>query len=72
MARAGGSSGTVLNAANEAAVALFLRGELHFTEIVPACRSAVDSHHFYSHPSLQQLVALDGWAREEVARWICA
>jgi 1-deoxy-D-xylulose-5-phosphate reductoisomerase len=71
-ARAGGSSGAVLNAANEAAVALFLQGELHFTEIVPACRSAVDSHHFHSNPSLQQLVALDGWAREEVARWICA
>jgi 1-deoxy-D-xylulose-5-phosphate reductoisomerase len=72
VARAGGSSGAVLNAANEAAVALFLQGELHFTEIVPACRSAVDSHHFHSNPSLQQLVALDGWAREEVARWICA
>lgn len=72
VARAGGSSGAVLNAANEAAVAMFLQGELHFTEIVPACRSAVDSHHFYSNPSLQQLVALDGWAREEVARWICA
>ncbi len=71
-ARAGGSSGAVLNAANEAAVALFLQGELHFTEIVPACRSVLDSHHFQTNPSLQQLVALDRWAREEVARWICA
>jgi 1-deoxy-D-xylulose-5-phosphate reductoisomerase len=71
-ARAGGSSGAVLNAANEAAVALFLQGELHFTEIVPACRSVLNSHHYQSNPSLQQLVALDGWAREEVARWICA
>ena len=71
-ARAGGSSGAVLNAANEAAVALFLQGELHFTEIVPACRSVLDSHHFLTNPSLQQLVALDGWAREEVARWNCA
>lgn len=71
-ARAGGSCGAVLNAANEAAVALFLQGELHFTEIVPACRSVLDSHHYQSNPSLQQLVALDRWAREEVARWICA
>ncbi|MEO2048979.1 MAG: 1-deoxy-D-xylulose-5-phosphate reductoisomerase [Pirellulales bacterium] len=67
-ARAGGSSGAVLNAANEAAVALFLQGELHFTEIVPACRSVLNSHHYQSNPSLQQLIALDGWAREEVAR----
>jgi len=71
-ASAGGSSGAVLNAANEAAVASFLQGKLHFTEIVPACRSVFDSHHFQSNPSLQQLVALDRWAREEVARWICA
>ena len=71
-AQAGGSSGAVLNAANEAAVALFLLGELHFTEIVPACRSVLDSHNFQPSPSLQQLVALDEWAREEVARWVCA
>ncbi len=71
-AQAGGSSGAVLNAANEAAVALFLQGELHFTEIVPACRSVLDSHNFEPSPSLQQLVALDQWAREEVARWVCA
>lgn len=71
-AEAGGSSGAVLNAANEAAVALFLQGELHFTEIVPACRSVLDSHKFQSSPTLQQLVALDRWAREEVGRWVWA
>ena len=49
-ARAGGTSGAVLNAANEAAVEAFLDGELHFTEIVPACRSVLDAHHFEPEP----------------------
>ena len=70
-ARAGGTTGTVLNAANEAAVAGFLAGELKFTDIVPACRSVLDSHHFELHPTLQQLHDLDRWARQEVSRWVC-
>jgi 1-deoxy-D-xylulose-5-phosphate reductoisomerase len=61
-----------LNAANEAAVAAFLDGELHFTEIVPACRSVLESHHFEPHPSLDELIKLDEWARDEVSRWVCA
>ena len=71
-ARRGGSSGAVLNGANEAAVGAFLAGELHFTEIVPACRSVLESHNFESSPTLSQLVALDRWAREEMTRWVCA
>jgi 1-deoxy-D-xylulose-5-phosphate reductoisomerase len=71
-ARSGGSAGAVLNGANEAAVGSFLAGELHFTEIVPACRSVLESHHFESNPTLDQLVEFDRWAREEVARWVCA
>jgi 1-deoxy-D-xylulose-5-phosphate reductoisomerase len=71
-ARAGGTSGCVLNAANEAAVAAFLAGELHFTEIVPACRSVLEAHDFSSQPTLEELVELDRWARGEVANWVCA
>ncbi len=71
-ARSGGSSGAVLNAANEAAVGAFLAGELHFTEIVPACRSVLEMHSFLSEPTLDQLLELDRWAREEVSRWVCA
>ena len=70
-AKAGGTSGAVLNAANEAAVGAFLAGELHFTEIVPACRSVLDSHNFESSPTLSRLVELDRWAREEIYRWAC-
>ena len=71
-AKAGGTSGAVLNAANEAAVGAFLAGELHFTEIVPACRSVLESHNFESHPTLGQLIEIDRWAREEVTHWVFA
>jgi 1-deoxy-D-xylulose-5-phosphate reductoisomerase len=70
-ARSGGTTGAVLNAANEEAVQSFLSGELEFTEIVPVCRSIVENHHFQSQPTLQQLLEADRWARQEVTRWVC-
>jgi len=70
-ARAGGTAGAVLNGANEAAVAAFLEGRLGFHEIVPACRSVLEHHQFDPQPSLEQLLAMDRWARQEVMRWIC-
>jgi 1-deoxy-D-xylulose-5-phosphate reductoisomerase len=72
VARVGGTSGAVLNAANEAAVEAFLNGELHFTEIVPACRSVLEMHDFDPNPTLDRLVVLDRWARQQVTRWVCA
>jgi 1-deoxy-D-xylulose-5-phosphate reductoisomerase len=71
-AKAGGTSGAVLNAANEAAVGAFLDGNLHFTEIVPACRDVLSAHNFEPNPTLERLFQLDRWAREEIARWVCA
>jgi 1-deoxy-D-xylulose-5-phosphate reductoisomerase len=72
VAAAGGTAGAVLNAANEAAVAGFLAEELSFVEIVPACRAVLESHHFSPQPSLDELLELDAWARQEISRWICA
>jgi 1-deoxy-D-xylulose-5-phosphate reductoisomerase len=72
VARAGGTAGAVLNGANEAAVAAFLDGRLGFHEIVPACRSVLENHHFDPNPTLDQLLGLDRWARQEVLRWVCA
>ena len=54
-AAAGGTAGAVVNAANEAAVAGFLAGELGFTEIVPACRSILEHHDFDASPTLERL-----------------
>ena len=71
-ARAGGTAGAVLNAANEGAVAGFLGGRIGFDEIVPACRAVVEHHQYSPRPTLDELIALDRWAREEVMRWVCA
>ena len=71
-ARAGGTAGAVLNAANEAAVAAFLGGSLAFTDIVPVCGTVLKHHLFDARPTLEQLIELDAWARREVTRWNCA
>ena len=71
VARSGGTAGAVLNAANEAAVAGFLAGELPFTQIVPTCRRVLEQHEFEAQPGLDRLLALDRWAREEVSRCLC-
>jgi 1-deoxy-D-xylulose-5-phosphate reductoisomerase len=71
VAQAGGTAGAVLNAANEAAVAGFLEGQLAFMEIVPACRSVLENHRFDPDPTLEELIELDAWARQEVTRWVC-
>jgi 1-deoxy-D-xylulose-5-phosphate reductoisomerase len=69
VAGAGGTAGAVLNAANEAAVARFLAGELPFLEIVAACRAVLEHHSFETSPTLERLMQLDTWARQEIFRW---
>jgi 1-deoxy-D-xylulose-5-phosphate reductoisomerase len=70
VARAGGTAGAVLNAANEAAVAAFLTGQIRFDRIVPVCEEVLVAHPFHCNPTLQQLLELDRWARQEVTRWV--
>lgn len=72
VARFGGSTGAVLNAANEAAVAAFLNHEISFTDIVTACREILDQHNFEPHPTMSQLIAADQWARQEMSKWMIA
>jgi 1-deoxy-D-xylulose-5-phosphate reductoisomerase len=68
--RRGGSCGAVLNAANEAAVGRFLEGALPFSDIPRVCRDVLDRHNYIPTPALDELIALDRWARQEVGRWI--
>ncbi|MFO0011248.1 MAG: 1-deoxy-D-xylulose-5-phosphate reductoisomerase [Planctomycetota bacterium] len=70
VARRGGTCGAVLNAANEAAVDLFLHGKIRLTEIAAACRSVLANHHYSPSPTLAELMRLDQWSRDEVSRWI--
>lgn len=65
----GGTSGAVLNAANEAAVGEFLAGRLRFLDIPAVCRAVLDHHNYSPQPSLRELHDLDRWARQEVLRW---
>jgi len=67
-AREGGTTGAVLNAANEAAVNEFLAGELPFCEITAVARRIVDEHPFEARPTLTRLIELDRWAREQVTQ----
>jgi 1-deoxy-D-xylulose-5-phosphate reductoisomerase len=69
VARRGGTTGAVLNAANEAAVARFLAGELKFLDIARCCRAVLDSHDYEPSPTLAGLLAADRRARQEVSRW---
>ncbi len=54
--RAGGSVPTVLNAANEWAVAKFLNRELSFLEITDMIERAMGHHRKIEHPSLKQIL----------------
>jgi len=72
VAKMGGSTGAVLNAANEAAVAAFLKQEISYTDIVTACREILEQHNFEPHPTMSQLIAADQWARQEMSKWMVA
>ena len=67
--RQGGTAGAALNAANEAAVARFLKGEIGFLDISRVCRAALDNHTFDPRPTLDALWNVDARARREVDRW---
>ena len=71
VARRGGASGAVLNAANEVAVDRFLHGSLKFTDIPRACREILNAHNDDPSPTLGELLRQDAWAREEMRRWTC-
>jgi 1-deoxy-D-xylulose-5-phosphate reductoisomerase len=67
--RRGGTYPTVLNAANEEAVALFLANELAFTRITALIDAALQAHTSTPVPSLDEVMAADAWAREFSLAW---
>lgn len=66
-AKAGGTAGAVLNAANEAAVEAFQQRRIPFGHIVELTRRVLDRHTVVSRPDLDTLLEADRWARREVA-----
>lgn len=68
--RAGGTMTTVLNAANEAAVALFLNGEIRFLQIEECIERVMDKHTLISTPDLETILHVDAITRKDVRNMI--
>ena len=65
-ARTGGTAGAILNGANEAAVALFLKDRIGFLEIADRVALALDRVPVIQEPSMTQILEADQAAREAV------
>ena len=66
--KAGEASGTlpaVFNAANEIAVSGFLQREIRFPEISEHVARVMARHTWVAHPSLEQILEADAWARQK-------
>lgn len=70
VARKGGSAPVVFNAANEAAVAQFLAGNIKFGRIVELIEHCLDTHSILESVSLEELLKADEWARQEVQKCV--
>ena len=63
-AKAGGTNPAVLCAADEIAVALFMKESIKFTDIARLVEQVLHTHQTISHPTLDNILAADNWARE--------
>lgn len=64
--RAGGSLPTVLNAANEEAVAAFLNGRIRFLTIEDMVEKALEKHEVIKNPSLDEIREVDRETRRYI------
>ncbi len=64
--REGGTCPAVLCAADEAAVELFLSRRIGFTDIARLVEQVLSRHESSHNPTLEEIMAADGWAREQV------
>ncbi len=66
---AGGNRGTILNAADEVAVAAFLAGSVRFSELPTLIARALEAFEHDAEPELGEIAGLDGEVRAAVASW---
>lgn len=59
--KTGGTMPTAFNAANERAVAKFLKGEIKYTDIVRSIEKCMDAHKVSAHPDLEEILATEQW-----------
>ncbi len=64
--RRGGSMPTVLNAANEKAVALFLEKKIRFPEIYDLIQGAMEHHKMIQNPSVDEILETEAEAYEYI------
>ena len=62
--KSGGTYPTVLCAADEVAVELFLNHRIGFTDIAKIVQETLEQHRNIAQPSLEEILASDDWARE--------
>ncbi len=64
----GGTLPAVLNAANEVAVDAFVNRKINFPQITETVRRTMDAHTVVEHPTLEQILEADAWARREAGK----
>jgi len=64
----GGTLPSVLNAANEVAVEAFVARRINFPQITETVRQTMNAHNVVSHPTLEQILEADAWARREASK----
>lgn len=68
--RIGGSMTTVLNAANEAAVSMFLENKISFLDIEAYIEKAMSTHQVIHRPDLETIHEIDQQTRQLVSSWL--
>lgn len=69
-ARAGGTMATVFNAANERAVAKFLRRQIRFLDIYEIIEEAMNRHQVMEHPDIEEILTAEQLTYEWIeSRW---
>ncbi len=60
----GGTFPAVLNAVNEVAVESFVNRKINFSQIPDIVRRVMDTHKVVEHPTLENILEADAWARQ--------
>lgn len=68
--RIGKTAPAVLTAANDVAVEAFLARKIPFWRIADVVESTLDRHKAREYSKLEEILAVDGWARSEVAKFV--
>jgi 1-deoxy-D-xylulose-5-phosphate reductoisomerase len=67
----GGSMPTVLNAANEIAVAAFLEGSMGFLQIPILIERTMEAHTPFAIDRIESVIGADSWARHRAEKELC-